>query len=66
MACGSCQKRAQERLAKMKQQAELIKKMSQNATSSQPARKEILPPDMQIEDANTEYFEAKMKLFWKL
>jgi hypothetical protein len=25
-----------------------------------------LPPDMNIEDANTEYFAAKMKLFWKL
>lgn len=64
MACGSCQKRAQERLAKMKQQAELIKKMQ--STPSEPARKEVLPPDMQIEDANTEYFEAKMKLFGKL
>ena len=64
MACGSCQKRAQERLARMKQQAELIKKMQ--STPSEPARKEVLPPDMQIEDANTEYFEAKMKLFGKL
>lgn len=64
MACGSCQKRAQERLAKMKQQAELIKKIQ--SKPSEPARKEIIPPDMQIEDANTEYFEAKMKLFWKL
>ena len=64
MACGSCQKRAQERLARMKQQAELIKKIQ--STPSEPARKEVLPPDMQIEDANTEYFEAKMKLFWKL
>lgn len=64
MACGSCQKRAQERLAKMKQQAELIKKIQ--STPSEPARKEVLPPDMNIEDANTEYFAAKMKLFGKL
>lgn len=64
MACGSCQKRAQERLARMKQQAELIKKIQ--STPSEPARKEVLPPDMNIEDANTEYFEAKMKLFGKL
>ena len=64
MACGSCQKRAQERLARMKQQAELIKKIQ--STPSEPARKEVLPPDMNIEDANTEYFAAKMKLFGKL
>ena len=64
MACGSCQKRAQERLAKMKQQAELIKKIQ--STPSEPARKEVLPPDMNIEDANTEYFAAKMRLFGKL
>ena len=64
MARGSCQKRAQERLAKMKQQVELIKKIQ--STPSEPARKEVLPPDMNIEDANTEYFAAKMKLFGKL
>ena len=40
MACGSCQKRAQERLAKMKQQAELIKKMQ--STPSEPARLKML------------------------
>ncbi len=64
MACGSCQKRAQERLARMKQQAELIKKVQ--STPSEPSRKEIIPPEVELTDANSDYFIAKMKLYWKL
>ena len=64
MACWACQKRAQERLAKIKEQAELIKKMQ--ATPQEPARKELIPPEVELTDANSDYFAAKMKLFGKL
>ena len=66
MACWACQKRAQERLAKMKEQAEHIKKMQAAQSAMPPARKELIPPEVELTDANSDYFAAKMKLFWKL
>jgi len=45
----------------MKEQAELIKKMQ--ATPQEPARKELIPPEVELTDANSDYFAAKMKLF---
>lgn len=63
MACGWCQKRAKERAAQLKKQAELMKKQSENkvATSS---KKALIPENVNFSDANTAYFEAKQKLFW--
>ena len=64
MACGSCQKRAQERAERMKKQAELLKKIQKHP--SQPATEKVLPDEVNVDSLNTAYFEAKMKLFWKL
>lgn len=64
MACGSCQKRAKERAEQLKRQAEMIQKIQNQPT--QPATEKVLPDEVNIDSANTAYFEAKMKLFGKL
>lgn len=63
MACGWCQKRAKERAAQLKKQAELMKKQKENKWTA-VVKKDIIPENVNFTDANTAYFEAKMKLFW--
>lgn len=64
MACGSCQKRAKERAAQLKKQAERMKQIQESVPKS-TEKKNIIPESVELTDANTAYFEAKMKLFWK-
>jgi len=64
MACGSCQKRAQERAAQIKRQAEMLQKIK--SQPAEPATEKVLPDEVDVESINSPYFEAKMKLFWKL
>ena len=63
MACWGCQKRAKERAAQLKKHAERMKQLQENAPKS-TEKKSIIPENVNFQDANTAYFEAKQKLFW--
>lgn len=64
MACQACKKRAEERAAQLKAQAERLAKIKeQSKTNTSEARTDLLQEDVKYKSMNTEYFEAKAKLY---
>lgn len=67
MACEACKKRAEARVAQMKAQAEKLAKLKEQGKSLNDwPRPDLIKSDVEYKSVNSDYFEAKAKLYWWL